>query len=539
MVMEKGNRALCCSVAILCFSVSTIMPFSLSISSLPRDEYEASAMIREGLLDSLDWERLRQFYVQPLNVPSGDLKYLKELTELWDNDFPVSPSQLKKYIPWEETDIQRFFSDFPQLVAFEPILSFTTAKKGECSDVSLNIEADQTLRPTALSRFTSCISPRFSISGSLYHEDSTLSWRTKSINVIMPGVARIETGNFENADDRGLFFGYFPEDREPQTTLSNWLYGDSRTWNGIMAETECWEKVHVNAFIHERRTENVQAITCKTEVGRLTEVVIGMSRLLKSLSDSTYYLQGGIQGRLAGFDASMHTGIDAEHPLAVPLSVQVIRKSESGLFKFLGARIPGSLRLPLSSIASLCRRDYDTAYQNGVFPDMTLLECRTTLYPRKGTETSMDLCSIFNGSGADLRATVRAQGASFVGYRLEYSCRMQTDSARIIHNVNITVKRELAASATMCLSCKYFFRDRGGQSVFFRVPLDIAVKPAMTVSPFLTYFSNTGGEHAAGAGLKQTLYCFEKTWCEWSGQFGCDERNIWDWNVEIRTNFWF
>lgn len=519
------------------------MPFTLGVSMLPKDEYEASVMMREGLLDSLDWERIRQFYVQPLNVPSGDLRYLRELTELWVEDIPVIPAEIAPYEPWAEKDIKRFFSDYPQLLAFEPILSFATERSEHGSSASLSVHTDQTQQPNALSRFESGIDPRYSISGSIYNEDSTLLWRTRRIRVAVPGIGSVEGGNFTTADDRGLFFGYFPDDKAVKTSASNWMYGGTRTWNGVRATADCGDRIRVSGFFHQRRTEVAQSLECSADVGTLTEIMAGISRVSQTSSvpapESTLYVNGGIQGRLAKFDVSVHSGIDIAHPQAIPMSAQVGRKTAEGSVKFLVARIPGSLRLPLSSIAYLCRRDLDTVGQNGTFPDVTLLECRTSLCTWAGSETSMEVISAFHGHGAEILATARVQGSLPVDYHLEYSCRALTDKSQTIHSVNFAVQGAVRKGSSLGLSCRYYCRDNGFQSVFVRTPLDIAILSGITVSPFLTYFSNTEREHAAGAGLKQTLHCFDKTWCEWSGQVSWDEHDALDWNVGVRTDFLF
>jgi hypothetical protein len=408
----------------------------------------------------------------------------------------------------------------------------------------MSVHTDQAMRPTALSRFSAFVEdPRLSITGSAYHGDSTLQWRTRTLDYRLAGIARFEVGNFSAATDGGLFFGYFPDYKETQTTATNWLYSRSRTWNGVSAVSDCWDRISVNAIFHERPAEQVEEISCRADVGGSTNVSFGASRMtqtrLNPFPDSGFYIHCGLAGRLAGSDLSVHTGVDAGNPCAVPFSVQIDRKSAGGFVKVLVARIPGSLKLPLSSIAYLCRRDFEEAAKDGVFPDMTLLECRTSIFGSKGLVTSMDLCSVIHGRGGDLTAAVSAQGRSMVDYRVEYSCRGTSGTSQTIHNVNLALQRDVSARLAVLVSCKYYYKDSGFQSVFLRVPLDIAVLPAMTVSPFVTVYSNTNGERALGAGLKQTLQCFEKTRCEWSGRISKDERNIRDWDVSVRTNFLF
>ena len=537
---------ICRSALFLCFCAATVLPLPLSSSPLPRDEYEASVMIREGLLDTLDWEQLRQFYVQPLNVPTGDLRYLSELTDLRVADLPVSSSLLKPYEPWAPADIKRFFKDFPQLAPFEPILSFETSSVRHCSDVSLNVMVDQTMRPAALSRFTASVDPRLSITGSAYHRDSVVQWRTRNIDVRLPGVARFETGNFDGPTDGGLFFGYFPYDKENQTTADNWLYGRSRTWNGVFAVSDCWDKYQVSGIYHERNTEKVQQIACKAGFGDVTDVLFGASRMAQArlsagpAPDSAYYLQCGLNSQLAGFHISAYTGIDATHPLAVPASCEVNRKTDNGFVKIMAARLPAGLNLPLSRIAYLCRHDLgEVTHLDSGYQDQTLLECRTAIYRPGGMETSMDLCSVIHGNSAALQAAIATHGRSFVDYQAEYGLLATTDRPSMLHNINITLQRALQEHLTVLFSCRYYCKDNGFQSIFLRVPLDIAIIPAMTFTPFITINSNTNGEYAVSVGLKQKLFCFEKTWCDWSGQISRDEHNNQEWDVSIRTNFLF
>jgi hypothetical protein len=544
-VAGAGMRVAYGAAAFLWSCVFTARPVPLSVSSLPRDEYEASIMIGEGQIDSLDWEQLRQFYVQPINVPSGELRYLKELTDLRVSDPPVSSSKLAPYEPWTPADIERFFKDYPNLVPFEPILSFEASPVSHSSDASLSVHADQNMRPTALSRFDAVVDQRLSFSGSAYHRDSTVQWRTRALDIALAGVARFEAGNFDVSTDEGLFFGYFPDDKENQTTERNWLFGGTRTWNGIGAVSDRWQKFQVCAIYHERPTENVQQISCKADFSEAINVDFGASRMAQTglavAPDSAYYIQCGVGGRIAGFNMVANTGVDVSHPYAIPFSCQAGRKSANGFVNLLVARIPGDLKLPMSSIAYLCRHDLGAStWQDSSLQDMTLLECRTALYRPAGIETSMDLSSVIHGRTASMQATVSAQGRSVVDYRVEYGCLATTDRPSMAHNINFTLKKALpAAHLTAHFSCRYFCKDSGFQSVFLRVPLDIAIMPTMTVTPFITLNSNTDGERAASIGLKQTLYCFEKTWCDWSGQISRDERNVAEWEVDVRTNFLF
>jgi hypothetical protein len=527
----------------LYFWFVTAFAVPLSVSTLPGDEYEASLMLKNGEMDSLDWERVKQFYVQPLNVPAGELRYLKEVVDIAIDGLPVSPEFLQKYAPWGVEDIRRFFQDFPNLVPFKPILSFETGQIAHRCIAGMSVHADETLRPAVLSRFSGFFHPGISLTGSAYHNDSVLEWRTRSVDLRIPGILRLETGNFDALSGGDLFFGYFPDDNDLQTTASNWLYSKSRTWNGVLAATDCWRRLQVSAFYHQRPSENVQDILLQTDAGRFASLGLGLSRAVFTdapvTTDGDYYLHGCISWHMGEYGASANSGVDVNHPLAVPVSVQVCRKTGGSSVKFLAARVPGVLRLPLSRTAFLCRRYFkgDTA-QNG-FPDMTLVGCSAVLTGPAGVETGTDLDAVLYENDADVQMTLSVQGNFAVDYRAEYAYRATTSGQRADQGLTVFLRRELSEYIVSALSCRCFTSSRGFESYFLRVPLEIKVASCVTASPFLIMYLNSDGERAAGAGLKHTLHFFEKTWCEWSGQVsgnGCGE-SVWEGNV--RANFLF
>ncbi len=96
----------------------------ISIQQLPLDEKEACIMLKEGTLDSATWELIGNYYEQPLNVPDGELKDLVNVFPEIGHDVPLTQEQLAPYEPWAAKDVQRFFSDFPELNNLKPILSF-------------------------------------------------------------------------------------------------------------------------------------------------------------------------------------------------------------------------------------------------------------------------------------------------------------------------------------------------------------------------------------------------------------------------------
>jgi hypothetical protein len=99
------------------------------MEEIPRNERRLIIELEEGILDSLYWEALSPFYFQPLSVPFGELRYLYDLFPNLPENLPLTSQKLEKYESWNPENIAIFFEDYPFLLPFKALLSFTTNKK--------------------------------------------------------------------------------------------------------------------------------------------------------------------------------------------------------------------------------------------------------------------------------------------------------------------------------------------------------------------------------------------------------------------------
>jgi hypothetical protein len=517
-------------------------PLTLRTAILPRDIPEALLMLKSGALDSLEWNMLETYYIQPIEVPLGELGYLNDLLDNRLQDLPVSPDMLARYEPWTAADIARFFSDYPQLKKYEPILSFSRAGARRFSNAGLAVSSDETWKTTALSRFLLQPYRGISIQGTADLVDTALLWKRRTASAAFPGIVSFEAGNFQQIKDGGLFYGYFPNDNRTPTTLSNWAYGMSNTWNGISIQSDCWKNTQVSAFFHDRATEKAFGFFCEAEPNEALRFKAGLSSLETVAQDSAahardYFLHCGVSVNRNGFGISVNTGLEQSRPLALPLSAELTKKSKGAEFKVLVARIPASLSLPRGRIAFDCRDELDEKDSAG--PDISLVDCSTGFRVSDALFTTMGLSSVLQGGTAALCATAGASGTVYFDYRVLYTYRMSTAASQETHAVFISIDRAFSPRVKAGLSVRSYSSNTGYQSAFSRVLAEFRLLPGLQISPYVTLFGDTGREWTGSLGFKQALRLFEKTWCEWDIATSTDGKNEQKWNLNARAYYCF
>jgi hypothetical protein len=517
-------------------------PLTLRTPVLPADIHEALLMLKSGALDSLEWDMLQTYYIQPIEVPFGELGYLNDLLDNHLQNLPVSPEQLAGYEPWSAADIDRFFSDYPQLKKYEPILSFSHAGMRRFSNAGIAVSSDETWKTTALSRFSFRPWRGISIQETAGLGDTALLWKRRTASVTLPGIASFEAGNFLLGKDGGLFYGYFPNDNRKATTLSNWWYGMSNTWNGISLQSDCWKHAQVSAFFHDRTTEKAYGVFCEAGPNESLRVKAGVSSLSTAAQDSTvsardYFLHCGVSANKNGFGISVNTGVDQSRPLALPLSAEFTKKSKGSELKVFVARIPASLPLSRSRIAFDCRDELDAKDSAG--SDISLVDCTTGFRVSNALFTTMGLSSVLQGNNAALAATAGASGTFFFDYRVVYTYRMSTAASEETHTAFVSIDCVLSPRVKAGLSFRSYSASTGYQSAFSRILAEFCLLPGLQISPYVTLFGDTGREWTGSLGFKQALRLFEKTWCEWDFATSRDNKNEQEWNLNARAYYCF
>jgi hypothetical protein len=525
--------------------VVSAWPLSLKTTSLPRDMHEAEIMLREGSLDSLEWEFLQPYYVEPINVPRGELSLLYDAFDVRVENLPVSREQLAAYRPWDQAAKERFFRDYPELAKYEPILSFSEGDGRRMSNAGLALSVGNDLTTAASSRFCLRFAPGVAVTGSISHSDTTALWVKRSVTATMPGIVSLDAGNFSLAADHGLFYGYFPDaPAAPVTTLSNWEYAGSHAWNGLYLRSARWSKTQVSAFFHERPTERAFGIFCDADVAEALRVSAGVSRLDRGPADTgrladDYFIHYGVSGTAAGFVYRINAGTARSSPLSMPVEAQCSRRARDGAaFSVLVARLPAGSALARSKIAFDCRNELDLS-DSASASDITLADCRTSLALSEAFATSASLSFVTSGSRAALTAGAGVAGKWLVNYRLSYDYRMSTALSQETHKAQIVVERALSRSVKPELSCNVYLRDDGFGSVNARIPVAVSVPGGMTIVPYVAAYANTLRTRSYTGGLKQEFHITGETWCDCDASTSLDENNKQEWNVNARANFCF
>ncbi len=464
--------ALCC----------TAWPLSLRTTSLPNDMHEAEIMLREGSLDSTEWQLLQPYYIQPINVPQGELALLNDAFDPCVRTLPVSQEQLSRYFPWDKAAQDRFFTDYPELVKYKPILSFSKPDSRRMSGAGLALSVNDRLVTQTTSRFSLQPGWGIAVAGSIGHGDTADLWIKRGASIAVPDVASLCAGNFTMGADNGLFYGYFPGGAGPVTTFSNWKYAGSRAWNGLLARSDRWSNARFTAFYHERFTEKAFGVFCDAGPSCALLFNVGVSRLAPGASDSarpldTYFFHYGFSGAARGFEYSLNAGSPRIDPKAIPLTAQCSRKKDGSGFSVLFARLPEGLALSRSKIAFDCQSELD---ESGGTPasDITLADCRTSLALSRLFVTAFSVSYVTAADRSALTAVAEAAGKGVVDYKASYSYHMSTAASVETHRAALSVERELSKSIRPSLLCDCYLTSSGFGSMRGRLPVAITCPAA-------------------------------------------------------------
>ena len=323
--------------------------FSFSLQKLPSDESEASEMLSEGTLDSLTWELVKPFYVQPLSVPHGELSVLMELFPELPGNLPVSPDSLSRYYPWDQSRIEQFLEDYPELVPFLPILRFYLPSVSSTGRVGFFYHG-----PLKNSCARIVVDPVriLSFQGRVDFADDVARWYQRSLTLKASHWCRVNIGNFKGIADRGLFTGYFPfQDESRRNVSQNWLYGRYASWNGIAVElSESEGGSSARVYYHNRLQESITGASVEFKTGALRNQIGGIYLRLPETGKRYYYLHTGLKLDLKRLIIDAGTGVDLQNSSAIPLLFRAQAFGGRNRFDFQSVFLPGGFSAPRSRI---------------------------------------------------------------------------------------------------------------------------------------------------------------------------------------------
>ncbi|MDD5674600.1 MAG: hypothetical protein PHC61_10580 [Chitinivibrionales bacterium] len=181
-------------------------------------------MLALDQLNSATWQAIAAFYDDPINVPQGELPQLAAVfPELADADLPA-PEILQQYAPWSAERIERFFTDYPILRPYEPLLTFSApSEKSPGSIRCVLAHADSgLLGPAAITLGLKPFSA-VHIYGKVSVTNPAVLWKNRAISYRPVRGISLDFGNFYNAPAATFLYGHFfdPPDASP-TTRQNW-----------------------------------------------------------------------------------------------------------------------------------------------------------------------------------------------------------------------------------------------------------------------------------------------------------------------------
>lgn len=347
--------------------ISKVTPLLLLIHSLiyparhvtlPADEIEAESMLGRHEIDSSLWEIVEPFYQQPISVPYGESGILMRLFPELDLNIPVKEEQLARYTPWDKSKISQFFKDYPELVFYKPILDFSMNVPVKSGRICVSVDRSGS---TGLSsqRMQFSLEPLewISADGRAEFTDYTARWKNRKLTISPQKWVSITAGNVAPIADRHRMVSGTFGNRNPEINdiADNWLYGEKRGWNTVMATISSDNILHglkIQPFLHKRLSESAAGISSEVFINQniTTEFdLIGMD--LKETADTLFY--GLLSTRINYFrwttELTIATSVKYSPAIPVRLDLGYCRERDEFNFELMyfpeGFKGPGSRAL--------------------------------------------------------------------------------------------------------------------------------------------------------------------------------------------------
>ncbi|MBD3421883.1 MAG: hypothetical protein GF398_17365 [Chitinivibrionales bacterium] len=227
--------------------------------ALPSSPHQAYQWLQDGMLDSAVWREIEPFYLEPIIVPEGELERLATLLPEWQWLLNIPPDTLESFKPWDAYQIKRFFTRYPDLKLFKPVLSFHDPDARVWLTGLFQVAVVERNRPpVVLARVNSIKSELVSVRSSATLDADIARWNRRSIRLTPLRRLKATLGNFHRSGENGFAFGYFPGvDLDNQEVGENWLFARSRTWNGIAVDYQPVDALDNALFVHYRPTERI------------------------------------------------------------------------------------------------------------------------------------------------------------------------------------------------------------------------------------------------------------------------------------------
>jgi hypothetical protein len=517
--------------------VSVLASKALAVSEvaapqLPADEDEARRMLAEGTLDSALWNKIEPFYVTPICVPQGELRILQNLFPDLPRDVPSSAATLSKYRPWDKNAREDFFSDYPAVRVFGPLLSFEqTASPSFPARIGFYFSqwgSGDTARHYALFSAGDRLQGA-QVNGRVNFTNDYGRWENRSITVAPIHGTQLSCGNFNNDFKGRLLYGYFPRHPGGDTTLSNnWLYGDRRTWNGASmsfstaTESERTVAAAGGAFFHAGATERIEGIEGTIAPSKIFSCFGGASYLTTIDSggqgEAFRYVHAGIElNPVSSIKCELQSALDVRRATSIPWRFSFSHRSEhSGLDGAL-TMMPKGFSAPRSQIGYLMRsrsEPGDTLIENLFDVDFSFSHRQSALLCY-----APGVSCIFAGERISyLAATIALSGRARLYYHLAYTWQPiieNTTAFRSLHQGHLSCSYPFFQKFTM--ECSNSVTEESNGYWRYRcmiTPLLTFADNALEMSPLFLISGMRDRAWEKNVGMRQKLELYKKTYSE-------------------------
>lgn len=486
-------------------------------SELPEDERTAVIDLEEGFFDSVSWDMLKTFYSQPLSVPLGELRYLQDIFPELPEDLPTQPEILACYEPWTSENIAVFFKDYPYLVPFRALLSFETEKVPSIAHFSFFSRLSgfsETFRQSV--KFMVTPSKYMRADGTVYFEENFARWQRRRILLTLPNVGRVQIGNFSFTMNRGLFYGYFPRSTESRDTVKyNWLYGESRTWNGFSTKTPIGKKNVVHTLFHTRKTESIIGLKTEHHPTSFLSLYGGLSGALSNVDtitdDTSFTVHGGVTVSMGIFSIELASGTNLLNARNIPVYLTLSHgKKQKHSISFI--RIPVNFFAPRSSLlhSFYSRLETNDSSANDItgvgitFANSFAEFYRQTFYASYITMKN----------NADLKTSYQFSSSQPFDYAFYYRLNVSNFSNILKQRFKVSCNYITGSIFGISSIVSYDIKSDAYWRIMAHLQTDFKLFSGIHISPFITYISGSKVQHDLAVGFKQRIDLFKKTFGE-------------------------
>ncbi len=485
---------------------------------LPEDEYSALIELEERLLDSTTWETLKPFYSQPLSVPLGELRYLRDIIPDLPDNLPTEAEILSLYEPWTEDNRAIFFKDYPYLIPFKPILSFATEKMPSIAHVAFSSRLtgfSSMFRQSV--RFTITPTKHVRADGTVYFQEDYARWQRRRVLLKIPYLGKVQAGNFSFTMNRGLFYGYFPSSAISHDTLKyNWMYGETRSWNGFSSETNLGGKSALSTLFHFRKTESVAGLKAKFNPGSFLYVYGALSGAVSQMdsttNDTLIAIHGGITASIGSFDIKLESGTNLFNAGSIPVYVTLSNGERKHNYSVSFIRIPKNFTAPRSSLLHSFRSRLGVS--DSTNDHITGVDIAYSGFLSKSLRQIFQTSYITMENNANLKSSYKLTGSLPFEYSLYYGLDVYDLYNNLKHRFKVSTNHAIGTFFNISPLFSYDIRPYEYWRIMANLQTGFKLFSTMAISPFINFNTNSNAHHNLAGGIIQRIAFFKKTFGE-------------------------